>query len=371
MAIDATAPSRVTKGRVVTLLRWARRHKIAVASVVVIAVFYAFGILAQWIAPYDPLVQDFVRTNELPSADHWLGTDRLGRDLFSRVLYAMRTTVSITAATFLVGGGMLGVFPGLLAGYRGGWVDTAIMRCGEASAMLPGLLFMILVSATIRPRYEEFMRDAILWGPVQWLGSGGAVTIVVGGTFALLTALFAVRFGVPVLPYVLVFAGALAGALLVGSWLLSIDGFADIFLIFLVLLPFSWYGTARIIRALVLSLRERDFIVAARAMGATPSRIIMRHLFPNVLGYVIVGMFSGLASIAVSEIALTWLGIGVQPPHPSFGTLIADGGSIRSLQTTPHLLLVPGIIVAVLLFSFSHVGDTFGALALSHRIGKE
>jgi ABC-type dipeptide/oligopeptide/nickel transport system permease subunit len=128
-------------------------------------------------------------------------------------------------------------------------------------------------------------------------------------------------------------------------------------LIFGALSVFSWVGTARIIRSRVLALRETEFVLAARSVGSTATRILFRHLLPNVSNIIIVGMSLSLSGIAGSEIGLTFFGVGVQPPHPSYGALIFDGSGIRQLNATPWLLAFPVGIVALLYFSFNLLGD--------------
>ena len=121
---------------------------------------------------------------------------------------------------------------------------------------------------------------------------------------------------------------------------------------------FGWVGGARIIRSQILSLRESEFVMAAHASGASTWRIIFKHLLPNVSNIIIVSMSMGLAGIAGSEIVLTWFGIGIQPPHPSFGSLIYDAGYIRTLNAHPHLLVGPAVVVGLLFFSFNLLGDS-------------
>jgi ABC-type dipeptide/oligopeptide/nickel transport system permease subunit len=135
------------------------------------------------------------------------------------------------------------------------------------------------------------------------------------------------------------------------------SGIADYCLIAAALSIFSWVGGARIIRSRVLALRETEFVMAARSVGAPTSRILSRHLLPNVSNIIIVSLSLGLAGIAGSEIALTFFGVGVQPPHPSYGALIFDGSGIRQLNAYPWLLLFPVGIVATLYFAFNLLGD--------------
>jgi ABC-type dipeptide/oligopeptide/nickel transport system permease subunit len=223
--------------------------------------------------------------------------------MLSRVIWASRTTVIVTVATLVTGGLVLSVSLGLLAGYVGGKVDTAIMRVGDVFFALPGLPMLILINATLKPRVSDqpWVKDLQDW--------------------------------------------------------LRVDGLADYIVIFGALSLFAWVGGARVIRSQVLALRETEYVVAARAMGASTWGIIFGHLLPNVSNIIIVSLSAGLGAIAGTEIALTWFGVGIHPPTPSFGTMLFEGGSIRTLQAHPQLLLVPGAVVAALIFAFNLLGD--------------
>lgn len=300
----------VVRGRSPTALaiRKLLRKRIAVAALVVIAIFYAAGILAPWISPYDFAEQNLDATFQGPSLAHPFGTDRLGRDLLSRSLWSMQTTVIVTVATLFTGGIVLAVGLGLLAGYRGGtWVDTLIMRTGDVFFALPGLPMLILINAALGDRVDAWARHL-----EDWTGIGG----------------------------------------------IRDSGAPDYFLIFGALSLFSWVGGARVIRSQVLALRETDYVTAARSVGATDFGVITRHLLPNVSNLVIVSVSSGLGAIAGSEILLTWFGVGIQPPHPSFGVMIYDAStSIRAFSAHPYLIAVPASVVGTLILAFNLLGD--------------
>ena len=287
-------------------LRRLLRRKLAVICLVVIAVFYAAGILAPVIAPYSYTEQNLDRSFDGPSLQHPLGTDRNGRDSLSRTIYAARTTVIVTAATFATGFVLLPVALGMIAGYRRGFTDALINRTGEILASLPGLPMLVLINSTMRPRFEL---------AVSWFED------------------------------VIHYHG------------LTSSGFADYFLIFGVLSLFGWVGGARLVRTQVLMLRGSEFILAAEASGASTRRILFQHILPNIMPLVIVGASASLGSIALSEIGLTFLGVGVRPPHPSFGALITDGAGRSVLENHPELLLVPAGVVASLIFAFNLLGD--------------
>jgi peptide/nickel transport system permease protein len=300
------------RGPFAVAMRRLLRKKTAVAALAFIAVFYFCGIFAPWVAPHSFTDQNLDNVLQGPSWEHPFGTDRLGRDVFSRAIWASRTTVVITVATLVTGGIVLAVGLGLLAGYVGGKVDTAVMRLGDVLFALPGLPMLIMINATLGGRIRG----------MGWL-KGLEDT-------------------------------------------LRIEGFPDYVLIFAALSLFAWVGGARVIRSQVLALRETEYVQAARAMGASTSRIIIHHLLPNVSNIVIVSLSASLGAIATTEIALTWFGVGVQPPTPSFGVMLFEGGSIRTLQADPQLLLVPAAVVAALIFSCNLLGDALTDILTPH-----
>ncbi len=279
------------------------RKKIAVLALAFILVFYFCGLFAPVVAPRSYTKQDLDNVFQGPTLAHPLGTDRLGRDTLSRVIWASRTTVIVTVATLVTGGLVLSVSLGLLAGYLGGKVDTAIMRVGDVFFALPGLPMLILINATLKPKVVE----------QAWVKN-------------------------------------------LEDWL-RVDGLPDYILIFGALSLFAWVGGARVIRSQVLALRETEYVVAARAMGGSACRVVFRHLLPNVSNIIIVSLSASLGAIAGTEIALTWFGVGIQPPTPSFGAMLFEGGSIRTLQAYPQLLLIPGSVIAALIFAFNLLGD--------------
>ena len=283
-----------------------RRKRLAMISLAMIAVIYGAGVLAPVLAPYSYAQTNLEHGTEGPSAAHWLGTDTLGRDMLSRSMYSARTTLIVTTAVVLSGSLIIGNALGLLAGYRGGWVDGLIMRLGEVFSSLPALVMLILINATLGARVTSGVR----WIEQQ-TGMHGLVA----------------------------------------------SGLSSYLLVFSALSLFFWVGTARMIRAQVLQLRERDFITAAEALGAPPRRIITHHLLPNVSFLIVLSISATLGGIAGSEIVLTWFGVGVQPPAASFGAMLFEGSGARTFQVHPHLLLVPGAIITLLLFAFNLLGD--------------
>ncbi len=293
-------------------LAWRRlvKRRIAMLALSFIVLFYVVGTTANFLTDFSVISsyreQDLELALQGPSLEHPFGTDRLGRDLLSRVIWASRTTVIVTAATMLTGGLVLAVSMGLISGYMGGWIDTLIMRIGDTFASLPTILMLILINATMVDRVRDLARNIEDVSGIDGIVSSGA---------------------------------------------------PDYFLVFGALSMFGWVGGARIIRAQILALRETEFIMAAHMVGASTQRIMFRHLLPNVANIIIVSLSLSLAGIAGSEIILTWFGVGIQPPNPSFGAMIFEASSVRTVNQHPHLLLFPGAIVAGLLFSFNLLGD--------------
>jgi ABC-type dipeptide/oligopeptide/nickel transport system permease subunit len=243
---------------------------------------------------------------EGPSSRHFFGTDRNGRDLFSRALFSARTTIIFSVLSFLFGSVFLGLGFGLLAGYKGGRIDTIIMRIGDVILAVPGLLLLIVISASLREVWTE------------WWESGDSF------------------FG----------------------WDFFIEQGIDHITLLLVATSFTgWVLTARFVRAQTLSLRETDFIIAAESVGASTPRILLRHLFPAVLPWIIVGMSASLGAAAGAEVGLTFLGLGIQPPTPSFGAMITAGSNVRTFDLHPHIMLVPALTIAILIYSFNLLGD--------------
>ena len=239
------------------------------------------------------------------SWSHPLGTDELGRDILVRIIYGLRTTVFITVITLVTGSLALGISAGLVAGYFGKLIDTLIMRVGEVTSAFPEIFLVLIFIATFKPPITEWVR-----GIEDTLG----VDIV--------------KLGV-----------------------------VDYLVLSLALAIFSWFGMARLVRGQVLQARENQYVEAARSIGVSSQGILFRHVLPNIMGPIIVLVSAGLAGVAGSEVFLSFLGIGVQPPTPSLGLMIFENASISVLRTNPHLLLFPVGALTVLLFTFNLLGD--------------
>jgi peptide/nickel transport system permease protein len=262
------------------LWRSLRRQPLAFIGIALMILFLMMAVFAPVLAPYNPAALNLLHRLQPPSHAHWMGTDELGRDILSRVIYGSRLSltvaVSVVSLSFL-----LGLIFGGIAGYYGGRLDVAINTfLMNAFLALPGILLAIAF--------------------VAFLGPG------------LLNLILA----------------------------LSIGG---------------WVGYARLVRAQVLAAREREFVEAARAIGASDLRIFIRHILPNILQPLIVQAAIGMAGAVLAEATLSFLGLGVPPPAASWGTMLNDARPF--LFDAPHLVIFPAIAVALCVLSFNFVGD--------------
>ena len=310
MAVEQVAQHVATRSRSRGLLgnaavKLVKKPK-AVIAIGVLLILYGSGVFANFIAPYPYTQQDLSAIRQGPTAQHWVGTDYVGRDVLSRVIYSMRANLILTITSIVTGSLLIGITMGLIAGYVGKWPDMLISRVGEVFMAFPGILLMILMAATLKPRILDLTRaleDATgITGLVRW-------------------------------------------------------GVADYLVIFFALAGVSWVGMMRLVRGQMLYLKEQQYVESAKAMGASTKRIIFVHLLPNAMPPVIVSVSMGLGAIAGAEIVLSWLGIGIQPPVPSLGNMIREGQSITILRNYPHLILAPVLVVAVLIFAWNLLGD--------------
>ena len=282
------------------------KKKIAVLCILILIIIYVSGLLASIIAAYDYTAQDYSNIKKPPSFEHIMGTDRAGRDVFTRVLWGVQNTAIITFVALITGGLVIGVGLGLLAGYKGGKIDSFIMRIGEISSSFPDILLVIILAATLRPRILDFVRYI-----EDSYGFSGLVK----------------------------------------------SGIADYLVVSLALVSFGWIGTARLMRAQVLSIKENQFFESARSIGASTNRILFVHLLPNSISPLIVSVTMGMGALVGTEIILSWVGLGIQPPRPSLGRMLLEGGSISVIRNEPWLLIGPGAIVFMMVLCWNLLGD--------------
>lgn len=255
------------------------RNRIALVGLIIVILMSLGALLAPVIAPYDPIQPDYTAIQTAPSAEHWLGTDELGRDLFSRLLYGARISMVIG----FIGEGIsltIGMILGAIAGWYGGWIDDVIMRITDVFFAIPGLMFLIVAVSILEP------------GPVTIFTALGII---------------------------------------------------------------SWPSEARMMRSQVLSIKERDYITAARAVGASDMRILLRHVVPNALAPMIVLGTLGIAGVILSEAILSFLGLGIQIPIPSWGTMVDTGQNY--IFTAWWYAIFPGLAIMLTVLGFNFLGD--------------
>jgi len=298
--LDAPVPIR----RPASLWRdaWHRlvQNRAAVVSLAYIVLLLLIAVFANVVAPFPFQQQDLDNTDLGPGAGHLFGTDGLGRDELSRLIYGSRISLAVALVDVLIVL-VVGVPLGLAAGFLGRWVDVLVMRTVDVLLAFPNLLLVIVVITYLRAVLDQPQ------GPL--LGIIGGLDGITGGLLGVFIALGLV----------------------------------------------SWLTVARLVRGQVLSLKEKEFIEAARMTGAANGRIIFRHLLPNTLAPVIVAATFGIPGAIATEAGLSFLGLGVRPPLPSWGILIAEG--VRNMRAFPHELLFPAVVLAVTLICFNFLGD--------------
>jgi peptide/nickel transport system permease protein len=257
-------------------------NRLAIIGFVIVGVLVVVALGAPLIATHDVGATDLLHRYDAPSAQHWLGTDATGRDIFSRVIYGARISLRVGVVVVLVSA-FVGTIIGALAGYYGGWVDRIVAGyLFNVILAFPGLLLAIAM--------------------VAFLGAGVNKLILA----------------------------------------LSVIG---------------WVGYARVVRAQVLKVREYDFVQAARALGASDARLLFRHILPNAIQPLIVQASLGMAGAVLAEATLSFLGLGVPPPAPSWGVMLEEARDLSTLQAAPHALIVPGVAIALTVLAFNFIGD--------------
>ncbi len=257
-------------------------NRLAYIGIAVAAIFILTAIFAPFIATHDVTAINTAMRYAAPSAEHWFGTDALGRDVFSRVVFGARISLEVGIIVVVVSS-IVGVIIGAIAGFYGGWTDKILSGyVFNVFLAFPGLLLAIAL--------------------VAFLGAG---------LEKLISALCVI----------------------------------------------GWVGYARVMRGQVLKIREYDFVQAARALGASNFRILFTHILPNAIQPLIVQASLGMAGAVLSEASLSFLGLGIPPPAPSWGTMLEEGRGIDILDNAPHVLFFPAIAIALTVLSFNFIGD--------------
>jgi oligopeptide transport system permease protein len=325
LSLDADA--RTTKGRSPTQDAWRefRRNKIAVGGLIFIIIVVLVALFAYYITPYDfahqntrngrakPLTPYIVTTDQI-DACHWAGTplemgctvfltgsDPLGRDLWSRTIYGTRVSLSVAIIASMVSL-VIGSVYGTISGFSGGAVDNLMMRIVDFLYAIPFLPIIILMQVYFSALSRQGVTTGVMGTLISW-------NQALGGLLFLFIAI---------------------GAL-------------------------NWLGMARLARGQVLSYKQKEFVEAARMIGASNGRIIFRHLLPNIIGPLVIAESLGIPGYIFLEATLSFIGLGVNPPTPSWGAMINDG--YQGIKSNPHLVLVPGAALTLLTLAFNFMGD--------------
>lgn len=277
-----------------------RRNRVAMASAIFLIALAGIAILVPEFYRYSYAQQDYSAVTMGPSRSHPMGTDQLGRDILIRLVYGARISLTVGIVVQLVIL-LIGVPAGLIAGYLGGKIDTAIMRTVDVLYAIPSLLFVIIIMTFLRGTFSG--EPAGIWSVIARLDerTGGLVGVYIG---------------------------------------LSIIG---------------WLTVCRIVRANTLSLKHQEFSEAARALGATSGRIMFRHLLPNTVAPIVVAATLGIPLAILAEAGISFLGLGVIPPMPSWGLMISE--SIPNLRAHPHMLIFPAVVLSLTVLAFNFLGD--------------
>ncbi len=305
MTTASISPRKAYQAQSLTSFFWRRfiKHRMALIGGIISLILTLLVVFAPFLSSYDPMKQDLRNRFQPPSAEHWMGTDDLGRDMWTRVLYGGR--ISLSVGLLAMGISIIfGSLIGLVSGYYGGWVDSILMRITEIFMSIPRLFVLIAMGM--------FLRTLDL--PMLKAGSFVPISLVIG--------------------------------------------------------LLSWTGTARLVRASTLELREREFVQASRALGAADMRTLLLHIFPNVASPIIVSATLGLAGAIISESGLSYLGFGVQLPTPTWGNMLSN--TQNQMTTAPWTAIFPGLMIFIIVIAINYLGDGLrDALDPRHIVGKK
>lgn len=280
-----------------------RKNPLSMMGLGIILIFLFMAIFGRMLTPYDFLQQEIGNQLQGPSREHLLGTDALGRDILSRLLYGARTA-AIVAFTTTVISLTLGILVGTAAGFLGGKVDQLLMWLTDVTMSIPTLLLAMLVNTSLkRPITNWFQQLYEQTRNPMYLNTLWLDFVIVFGALALI----------------------------------------------------SWPGYARLVRGQVLGISRTIYVESARSTGATPLRIMLRHIVPNALGPLVVAVTGGVGGVLVLESSLSFLGVGIQPPNASWGSMLSD--SLTLWRTAPHLMVTPAVTIGVILLGFTFFGD--------------
>jgi oligopeptide transport system permease protein len=300
LAADLSTLDAKTRGLWADAWRRLRRNTAAMTGLGLILGLTVVAVFAPVLAPYPPDAADFAAITQPPSRDHLLGTDSLGQDVLSRLIYGTRVslTVGFVAQIVII---LIGVPIGLVSAYYGGWVDLIVQRIVDVLYAFPSLLFVIVVMTYLKAALAE---------------ADGPIGRVVGGLNDA--------------------SGGLLGVVLA-------------------LVAVFWLTVSRLVRGEVLALKQREFVEAARGLGAGDGQVMRRHILPNTLAPIVIAVTFGIPAAIMVEAGLSFLGLGVEPPTASWGLMISEG--VRNIRSYPHLLLSSGVLLSLTLLAFNFLGD--------------
>jgi peptide/nickel transport system permease protein len=258
-----------------------RRDPRAWFGIAVVVLIVLLAVLAPFVSHGDPLAIDLVNQLQGPSRQHWLGTDIQGRDVWARLVYGSRVSLTAGIVSQVIAL-TLGLTLGLTAGYKGGWVDEVVMRLADVTLAFPTLLLLIAMAAALQP---------------------------------------------------------------------------SLIIVFFTIGVVGWAGMARLVRGQVLVVRQLEYVHASKALGARDTRIVLQHVLPNVVAPILIAATLGVAAAIMAEASLSFLGLGVQPPTPSWGAMIADGRDLNQLRHAPWTSVSPGIAIGAAVLGFNLLGD--------------
>jgi len=265
-----------------------RKNKLAMTGLFVLIFMFIFSFIGPLLSPYNVIQTNILNANKAPSAQHWLGTDSIGRDVLLRLMLGGRISLLVGLVSVSISV-IVGTTVGGLSGFYGGWVDNLLMRVADIFMAAPFFPILIILSAVMSDR--------------------------------------------------------------------KVTPESRIFIVMFIIGILSWAGLSRLIRGQILSLREQEFMQAAEALGIRDSRKIMKHLIPNVIPTIIVSATLGIGGAILTESALSFLGLGVNPPIPSWGNMIQAANNFYNLQFRPWLWIPPGVCIFVTVMSINLLGD--------------
>lgn len=269
-----------------TVIKRFFKHKLAGIAIAILAFLVLASVFA-FTTPYSPTDQEPTNSFEKSTVDHWFGTDELGRDIFTRILYGGRVSLTVGLLSTVLSIA-LGILVGALSGYFGGWMDSILMRITDAFLTFPTIFVLIILGAFLREQQVPWLKNSVI-------------------------------------------------------------------IVIIIIAALSWMWPARLVRGLFLVLREREFVTASRALGGSDARIIIQHILPNCIGPILVSGTLQMASAIITESGLSYLGFGVQPPTPTWGSILSTAQN--QVFRAPWIAFYPGLMIFITVMAINYIGD--------------